>query len=79
MSQFFIVNGAGPVASTVVGHLKTCLIVSLGWVVNGRSVSDRSILGILVALGGIIACVDIGCQGTSGLAAMTVFPKLVRG
>ena len=55
ISQFFIVNGAGPVASTVVGHLKTWSIVALGWVVSGRSVGDKSILGILMAMAGIIA------------------------
>ena len=55
VSQFFIVNGTGPVASTVVGHLKTCSIVALGWIVSGRSVGDRSILGILMALAGIIS------------------------
>jgi solute carrier family 35, member E3 len=31
LSQFFIINDAGAVSSTVVGHLKTCLIVGLGW------------------------------------------------
>lgn len=29
-SQFFIIGGAGAVESTVVGHLKTVLIVLLG-------------------------------------------------
>lgn len=30
LSQFFIIGGAGAVESTVVGHLKTVLIVLLG-------------------------------------------------
>ncbi|KAI1816037.1 TPT-domain-containing protein [Poronia punctata] len=55
LSQFFIVGQTGPVSSTVVGHLKTCLIVSLGWVTSGRSVGDKSILGVLVAVGGIVS------------------------
>ncbi|KAI3336748.1 TPT-domain-containing protein [Xylariaceae sp. AK1471] len=55
LSQFFIVGQTGPVSSTVVGHLKTCLIVALGWVTSGRSVRDKSILGVFIAVGGIIS------------------------
>ena len=55
ISQFFIVAGSGAVSSTVVGHLKTCLIVALGWISSGRKASDRGILGILMAIAGIIA------------------------
>ncbi|KAH9906374.1 TPT-domain-containing protein [Xylariomycetidae sp. FL2044] len=55
LSQFFIVGQTGPVSSTVVGHLKTCLIVALGWITSGRSVGDKSIIGVFVAIGGIIS------------------------
>jgi solute carrier family 35, member E3 len=54
ISQFFIVAGAGPVSSTVVGHLKTCSIVALGWITTGRGASDRGLFGIFMALTGII-------------------------
>ncbi|KAK5629700.1 hypothetical protein RRF57_005415 [Xylaria bambusicola] len=55
LSQFFIVGQTGPVSSTVVGHLKTCLIVALGWITSGRSAGDKSIVGVFVAVGGIIS------------------------
>ncbi|KAI1824781.1 integral membrane protein [Xylaria intraflava] len=55
LSQFFIIGQTGPVSSTVVGHLKTCLIVALGWATSGRSVGDKSMLGVFVAVGGIIS------------------------
>ncbi|XDG00659.1 hypothetical protein ABKA04_000274 [Annulohypoxylon sp. FPYF3050] len=55
LSQFFIVEHTGPVSSTVVGHLKTCLIVALGWATSGRSVGDKSVIGVLIAIGGIIS------------------------
>lgn len=55
ISQFFIISQAGPVSSTVVGHVKTCCIVGLGWVASGRAVGDGSVLGIFIALGGIIS------------------------
>ncbi|KAK9416173.1 putative GDP-mannose transporter [Seiridium unicorne] len=55
ISQFFIIAKTGPVSSTVVGHLKTCTIVALGWATSGRSVGDKSVMGVFVAVGGIIA------------------------
>lgn len=54
ISQFFIVAGSGAVSSTVVGHLKTVSIVSLGWAFSGRGVTDRGLLGILMTVAGII-------------------------
>lgn len=55
ISQFFIIAQTGPVSSTVVGHVKTCTIVGLGWMTSGRAIGDKSILGVFTALGGIIA------------------------
>lgn len=53
ISQFFIIAQTGAVSSTVVGHLKTCTIVALGWIVSGRAIGDKSIIGVFMALGGI--------------------------
>jgi solute carrier family 35, member E3 len=53
LSQFFVIIGAGPVSATVVGHVKTCLIVALGWFFAGRGVTDRSAMGVVLAIGGI--------------------------
>lgn len=58
LSQFFIIGQTGPVSSTVVGHLKTCLIVALGWLTSGRSVGDKSIIGVFIAVGGIVSWVN---------------------
>jgi len=54
ISQFFIIASSSPVSSTVVGHLKTVSIVSIGWVVSGRTVTDKSLYGILLTIGGIV-------------------------
>ncbi|EKD13543.1 uncharacterized protein L3040_008590 [Drepanopeziza brunnea f. sp. 'multigermtubi'] len=54
ISQFFIIAQTGPVSSTVVGHVKTCSIVALGWMSSGRAVGDKSIIGVFIAIGGII-------------------------
>ncbi|KAK7940931.1 solute carrier family 35- member E3 [Apiospora aurea] len=55
ISQFFIIAKTGPVSSTVVGHLKTCTIVALGWATSGRGVGDKSVIGVMIAVGGIVA------------------------
>ncbi|RKF66074.1 Solute carrier family 35 member E3 [Golovinomyces cichoracearum] len=54
MSQFFIIAQTGPVSSTVVGHVKTCSIVAIGWAISGRAVGDKALVGVFIALGGII-------------------------
>ncbi|KAI4719622.1 TPT-domain-containing protein [Aureobasidium sp. EXF-10727] len=54
LSQFVIIDGAGPVASTVVGHSKTLSIVALGWVTSGHGANDKSLFGIVIAVGGIV-------------------------
>ncbi len=55
LSQFFIIGGAGAVESTVVGHLKTCLIVVIGAFTGGRIITDKAALGIMLALVSIFA------------------------
>ena len=53
LSQFFIISGAGPVSSTVIGHLKTCSIVMLGWAFSSKAVTDRSVFGVLLAMASV--------------------------
>ncbi|KAF2156463.1 hypothetical protein K461DRAFT_291377 [Myriangium duriaei CBS 260.36] len=55
LSQFRVIAMAGPVAGTVVGHVKTITIVLLGWSISGKAVNQGSIIGIVVAIAGIIA------------------------
>ncbi|KAJ6444696.1 triose-phosphate transporter [Purpureocillium lavendulum] len=55
ISQFFIVAQTGPVSSTVVGHLKTCTIIAMGWKMSGRTMEDKAMIGVVVAIFGIIA------------------------
>ncbi|KAI1355620.1 integral membrane protein [Xylaria sp. FL0043] len=69
LSQFFIIGQTGPVSSTVVGHLKTCLIVALGWVTSGRSVGDKSVIGVFVAVGGIISYSVVMLRSTARVSS----------
>ncbi|KAI5844581.1 hypothetical protein DFP73DRAFT_526955 [Morchella snyderi] len=54
LSQFYVVREAGAVGSTVVGHVKTCVIVMMGWWVAG-GVEAGSVVGVGVAMGGVAA------------------------
>ncbi|BCS10898.1 hypothetical protein ALUC_40238A [Aspergillus luchuensis] len=53
LSQFYIIDAAGPVTSTVIGQLKTCIIVGLGWVLSDHEILRQSVAGILMALTGM--------------------------
>lgn len=52
ISQFFIIHGTSALTSTIVGHMKTCSIVALGWLFGGK-MSNMSLLGVMIALSGI--------------------------
>ncbi|KAF4345749.1 solute carrier family 35 member E3 [Fusarium beomiforme] len=54
ISQFFIIAEMGPVTSTVVANGKTCIIVAIGWFVSGRDVADKCIIGLIMAILGIV-------------------------
>lgn len=60
VSQFHIITHAGPVSSTVVGHLKTVLVIGLGWTVRREPVGAHSAAGIVLALVGIFGYVPRG-------------------
>lgn len=45
--------------STVVGHFKTCIIVLIGWIGSKKPVTDGSLLGIVMAVGGIVGYVGL--------------------
>ncbi|KAK1144752.1 hypothetical protein N8T08_004763 [Aspergillus melleus] len=53
LSGFYIIDAAGPVSSTVIGQLKTCVIVGLGWASSSHVVMNQSIMGIVMALVGM--------------------------
>ncbi|GIJ97939.1 hypothetical protein Aspvir_000045 [Aspergillus viridinutans] len=53
LSQFFIIDLAGPISGTVVGQLKTCIIVGLGWSFSTHPIYFQSIVGIFLALVGM--------------------------
>lgn len=53
LSTFFIIDATGPVTSTVVAQIKSCMIVGLGWIEDSHKVGKESVFGIFLALSGI--------------------------
>lgn len=52
LSQFLIIGRTSALTFNIVSHLKTILILSIGWYSEGKILSPREWLGVLLALGG---------------------------
>ncbi|KAL6237028.1 hypothetical protein BDW75DRAFT_93700 [Aspergillus navahoensis] len=59
LSQFYIVDSAGAVSGAVIGQLKTCIIVGLGWAWSNHAVPRQSVFGIVMALIGMSMYMNI--------------------
>ncbi|CAI0452989.1 unnamed protein product [Linum tenue] len=53
-STFMVIGKTSPVTYQVLGHLKTCLVLLLGYTLLHDPFSMRNIVGILVAMGGMV-------------------------
>lgn len=53
-STFLVIGKTSPVTYQVLGHLKTCLVLTFGYVLLHDPFSWRNILGILVAVIGMV-------------------------
>uniref|UniRef100_A0A803R751 Sugar phosphate transporter domain-containing protein n=1 Tax=Cannabis sativa TaxID=3483 RepID=A0A803R751_CANSA len=53
-STFLVIGKTSPVTYQVLGHLKTCLVLTFGYVLLRDPFSWRNILGILVAVVGMV-------------------------
>ncbi|PIA32494.1 hypothetical protein AQUCO_04500243v1 [Aquilegia coerulea] len=54
-STFLVIGKTSPVTYQVLGHLKTCLVLAFGYVLLRDPFNWRNILGILIALVGMIS------------------------
>lgn len=53
-STFFVIGKTSPVTYQVLGHLKTCLVLAFGFILLHDPFRWRNILGILIAIVGMI-------------------------
>lgn len=77
-STFLVIGKTSPVTYQVLGHLKTCLVLAFGYILLRDPFNWRNILGILVALVGMILysyfCVVEGQQKAN--EASTQLPQV---
>lgn len=52
-STFLVIGTTSPVTYQVLGHLKTCLVLSFGYTLLHDPFTARNIIGILVAIFGM--------------------------
>lgn len=67
-STFLVIGKTSPVTYQVLGHLKTCLVLAFGYVLLRDPFSWRNILGIVIAMLGMILysyCCSIESQQKS--------------
>lgn len=75
-STFLVIGKTSPVTYQVLGHLKTCLVLAFGYVLLHEPFSWRNILGILIALIGMVLysyfCTRESQQKTTEVAAQSI-------
>lgn len=78
-STFLVIGKTSPVTYQVLGHLKTCLVLAFGYVLLHDPFSWRNILGILIALIGMVlysyCCSREGQQKPSEVSAQMAQAK----
>eukprot|EP00243_Klebsormidium_subtile_P002732 TRINITY_DN15529_c0_g1_i1.p1 TRINITY_DN15529_c0_g1~~TRINITY_DN15529_c0_g1_i1.p1 ORF type:complete len:348 (+),score=66.76 TRINITY_DN15529_c0_g1_i1:263-1306(+) len=70
LSTFLVLGKTSPVTYQVLGHLKTCLVLALGFVAFKTPVTFRNILGICIALGGMVYYSYVSIQEAKKKAVM---------
>ncbi|KAF7119850.1 hypothetical protein RHSIM_Rhsim13G0060100 [Rhododendron simsii] len=76
-STFLVIGKTSPVTYQVLGHLKTCLVLGFGYVLLRDPFSWRNILGILIAVVGMVLysyCCSLESQQKASEAAAQLTP-----
>ena len=74
ISNYLVLGKLGPLTYQVVGHLKTVLILLLGFLMFNKTLDMRNIIGIIIAMTGVVAYSEIKRKETTVPAAGTL-PK----
>lgn len=59
ISNYLILGKTGPLTYQVLGHLKTILILLLGFLLFGKSTNPQNIIGICIAMVGVISYTEV--------------------
>lgn len=75
LSTFLLIGATSPLTYNIVGHLKTVSILTMGILAFGDSVSGKKLLGIAMALTGVIMYSKIKLDGKTKPATSTIEHK----
>merc|ERR1711968_82411 len=59
VSNYLVLGKTSPLTYQVLGHLKTILILVLGFLFFNKTVDMRNVLGIIIAMAGVIAYTEV--------------------
>lgn len=59
ISNYLVIGKTSPLTYQVLGHLKTILILILGFLFFNKQLDYRNVIGIVVAMVGVIAYTEI--------------------
>lgn len=79
-STFLVIGKTSPVTYQVLGHLKTCLVLAFGYVLLRDPFNWRNILGILIAVVGMVLysyCCNLESQ-QKAIEASTQLPQAIE-
>lgn len=73
-STFLVIGTTSPVTYQVLGHLKTCLILFIGYIILHEPFTVRNIVGILIAIFGMALYSYFSVQESKRKTANDVLP-----
>lgn len=78
VSNYLVLGKTSPLTYQVLGHLKTVLILVLGFIFFNKTVDLRNVLGIVIAMAGVIAYTEVRRRQAQNpvLPTKTTIPRL---
>eukprot|EP00981_Chlorochromonas_danica_P001478 scaffold318_cov332-Ochromonas_danica.AAC.4 len=71
ISNYLVLGKTSPLTYQVLGHMKTILILVLGFLMFKKALDMRNVLGIVVAMVGVIAYTEVRRQQASTVVLPT--------
>ena len=62
ISNYLVLGKTSPLTYQVLGHMKTILILVIGFTLFNKTIDPRNIVGIVIAMGGVMAYTEVKRQ-----------------
>lgn len=76
VSNYLVLGKTSPLTYQVLGHLKTIMILVLGFVIFKYQSDAKSVLGIVIALGGVVAYTELKRKGAASISSPVKYVKV---